>query len=366
MTGPCGEQKAWQTKRSHLPCVPQDSLVKLFQDAGFRCEEYKVHERQIENRRQEVTMHRRWVQAAFTYLPNKPHTGPPTSTVSAEPTLMAQANAATSEATADRHTRQGATSALGCTAQPAMLSDHQQLPGPLGRAVTGTSSLPHATVPVTPSQQTDQDHQHCISAALAPGSKHHRSQAAADEGQQLLSSPDSLQAVASAQQACGSAEPQYMSGVANRQLPTAPGQASRQQQQGQGKPVAADSRARPGTEQEGQCGAAVGIVQRQEWEERGTEPEEGLLTGSLFDEDGFEEVPSIFAVAASHAGVCVCVEEGGFSSMAHACAVGRTLQSADCLQLNECLLMLGSTSSELPCQLYNACWFRSAQLVQQF
>ena len=281
--------------------MPQDSLVKLFQDAGFRCEEYKVHERQIENRRQEVTMHRRWVQAAFTYLPNQPHAGPPTSTVSAGPTLMAQANAATSQA-ADRHTRQGATSAFGCTAQPAMLSDHQQLPGPLGRAVAGTSSLPHATVPVTPSQQTDQDHQHCISAALAPGSKHQRSQAAADECQQFLSSPDSLQAAASAQQACGSAEPQYMSGDVSRQLSPAPGQASRQHQ-GQDTAVAADFEAGSVPEQKGQCGAAVATVQRQEWEEGGTEPEEGLLTGSLFDENGFEEVPSIFAVAASYAGL---------------------------------------------------------------
>lgn len=310
-------------------------------------------------------MHRRWVQAAFTYLPNKPNTGRPTSTVSAEPTLTAQANAATSQATADRHTRQGATSPLGCTAQPAMLSDHQQLPGPLGRAVTGTPSLPHATVSAAPTQPTDLHHQQCFSAALAPESKHRCSQAAAGEGQQPLSSPDSLQAVASAQQARGSAEPQHLSGVASRQLPTVPGQASRQQHQGQGKTVAADSTARPVPEQKGQCGAAVATVQRQEWEEGGPEPEEGLLTGSLFDEDGFEEVPSFFSVAASHAGVCLC-GRGGVHPLAHACAVGRTLQSADCLQLNDCLMMLISSSPELPCQLYSVCWFRSAQLVQQF
>ena len=37
--------------------------------AGFSCSDYKVHERQIENRRQDIVMHRRWVQAVFTYEP---------------------------------------------------------------------------------------------------------------------------------------------------------------------------------------------------------------------------------------------------------------------------------------------------------
>ena len=47
----------------------QDSLTSLFQTAGFTCNDYRVHERQIENRRQDVIMHRRWVQAVFTYNP---------------------------------------------------------------------------------------------------------------------------------------------------------------------------------------------------------------------------------------------------------------------------------------------------------
>jgi hypothetical protein len=34
---------------------------------GFSCEAMKVHARDIENRRQQVVMHRRWVQAVFTY-----------------------------------------------------------------------------------------------------------------------------------------------------------------------------------------------------------------------------------------------------------------------------------------------------------
>ena len=47
----------------------QDSLISLFTAAGFTCNDYRVHERQIENRRQDVVMHRRWVQAVFTYNP---------------------------------------------------------------------------------------------------------------------------------------------------------------------------------------------------------------------------------------------------------------------------------------------------------
>ncbi len=67
-----------------LLCLLQESLVKLFLDAGFRCEEYKVHERQIENRQQEVTIHRRWVQAVFTYAPQQADAGLQTSSAAAQ------------------------------------------------------------------------------------------------------------------------------------------------------------------------------------------------------------------------------------------------------------------------------------------
>lgn len=57
-------QKIWD--------VLQVSLKKLFQDAGFTCLEFEIHERQIENRKQQVVMHRRWVQATFLYTPSNP------------------------------------------------------------------------------------------------------------------------------------------------------------------------------------------------------------------------------------------------------------------------------------------------------
>lgn len=45
----------------------QASLLGLFCEAGFACADFQIHERQIENRKQQVVMHRRWVQAKFVY-----------------------------------------------------------------------------------------------------------------------------------------------------------------------------------------------------------------------------------------------------------------------------------------------------------
>lgn len=39
----------------------------LFNDAGFTCENFQIFEREIENRKQQVVMHRRWVQATFVH-----------------------------------------------------------------------------------------------------------------------------------------------------------------------------------------------------------------------------------------------------------------------------------------------------------
>ena len=49
----------------------QASLLGLFSEAGFVCLDFQIHERQIENRRQQVVMHRRWVQAKFVYSHSK-------------------------------------------------------------------------------------------------------------------------------------------------------------------------------------------------------------------------------------------------------------------------------------------------------
>lgn len=48
-------------------CYLQASLLNLFTQAGFECEDVRVHERQVQNRAKDLTMERRWIQAVFRY-----------------------------------------------------------------------------------------------------------------------------------------------------------------------------------------------------------------------------------------------------------------------------------------------------------
>ena len=53
----------------------QTDLRGLFARHGFTCQQMHVQQRQIENRQQGIVMHRRWIQAVFTYQgPARPAT----------------------------------------------------------------------------------------------------------------------------------------------------------------------------------------------------------------------------------------------------------------------------------------------------
>lgn len=43
-------------------------MKTIFEAAGFVCEHVLVHERDIENKGQGITMNRRWIQAEFKYV----------------------------------------------------------------------------------------------------------------------------------------------------------------------------------------------------------------------------------------------------------------------------------------------------------
>ena len=217
----------------------QATLLRLFKDAGFRCVDYKVHERQIENRLREVTMHRRWVQAVFCHAPDQA-TAP---TISDKTTDSSQAHACNvpsavlaSDPQASAHMQktdqdQHSSSQTGFFSQPEQQAWQQNQQG----APAGNCS--------SPNQQSESD----------PKPLH---------AKQYQVSPDAPDVTPEAQQ---SAESDCM--------PSPNGSLS------------------SSLEHQGEQ-ATSHAVQQQEWEDGGTTPEEELLTGCLFAEAGLEEVPT--------------------------------------------------------------------------
>ncbi|KAL0024741.1 hypothetical protein WJX77_012493 [Trebouxia sp. C0004] len=281
----------------------KESLMKLFLDAGFTCEEYKVHERQIENRRQEVTMHRRWVQAVFTYAapqatPHKHISNAPLQ-VPAEHQSGPNPNQA-----ADAGHAGSCKTSYGCTSR---LSHRQQASSQVDHGddddddVDDDQSALPTTMLVSPASQQP-NLQHCHSTGNGHAGPSGQQQAQIDDSatlelvHQQSALPDGLPAAASSQQAHGIAASQQLPENTSRQHPDGPdGMATQRQRQNTGAGAEPSAIVPPLHQAEKQYGVAAAqlppdAVQRQEWEEGGTTPEEGPLTGSLFVENGLQEV----------------------------------------------------------------------------
>ena len=277
--------------------------MKLFLDAGFTCQDYKVHERQVENRRQEVTMHRRWVQAVFTRVQQQAsafkHISNAPLQVPAELHSRPKPNQATSAGHAD--SCRGDSHSCSCRPPHSQQASSQVASGDDDNDNDDQCALPTTLLAPPASQQSKL--QHCDST----GNGH-----AASSGQQLSTQfndsatpvlvhqqsalPDGLPAAASSQQAHGTAASQQLPENDNRQHPDGTdGMASQRQRHNTDVGVEPSAILPPLHQGEKQHGAAAAqlppdTVQRQEWEEGGITPEEGPLTGSLFAEDGLEEV----------------------------------------------------------------------------
>ncbi len=198
-----------------------------------------MHERQIENRRQEVTMHRRWVQAVFTYAPEQAGTF-----------LFMNQDV------------QSSTGGKTCSAKP---SAGQQ-----------SASYMDSTEHMSHMQPPSQD-QHSLMNDHKPGSRplelrahnqstgvsNHQTSEAHDGSQASVQPPEQI---AGTQQLPGCEQPN----------PNASHQTIMQQEGDQSAAAAATPTA--------------DVVQQQEWEEGGTRPGEEPLTGCLFAEDCLQEV----------------------------------------------------------------------------
>ncbi len=279
--------------------------MKLFLDAGFTCEDYRVHERQIENRRQEVTMHRRWVQAVFTHAPQQAsvhrHMGSGPPQVPAEPQTRPPNKQQTpnpDQATGAGHADSCRTDSYACSRQ---LPHSQQASSQVDNGDDDDQSALHTTMHAPPaSQQSNLRHHHSISNGHAALSEQQQTQvndsATPVVVHQQSALPDGLPAAASSQQAHGIAASQQLPENNNRQHPDGPdGTATQRQRKTSADGVEPSVIWPPHHEGEKQHGAAAaqlppGTVQRQEWEEGAMTPEEGPLTGSLFAEGGLEEV----------------------------------------------------------------------------
>lgn len=253
--------------------MPQEMLTGLFEAAGFTCDDYRLHERQIENRRQQVVMHRCWVQAVFTYNPP------------AQPCL--QPTAPLTQALQDGHGSDShARAAAAADQQPSLDSSSSaqaQHSGALGRHALPSDQQALATNQQAPATKQQPAGKASLAAAQT------QAQLAAHQESQQPSSPDAS-ALACAPQ------PSWP-------VPSCSSQACDQQQhsvQGQqGSQHAPSTEMMTGAlalEQMTQCeagqaaAACSAATQRQEWEEGGTTPEQEPLTGCLFADSTFEEV----------------------------------------------------------------------------
>ncbi len=275
--------------------------MKLFLEAGFTCQDYKVHERQIENRRQEVTMHRRWVQAVFTLAPQQATAHRHIINGPLQVPAVLQSCPKPNQATGAGHS--DSCRGYGCSRQP---PHSQQASSQVDNDNDGDDdhddqcALPATMLAPLVSQQSDLQHWHCTGNGQAGPSGQQQAQVNDSTTPALVHQqsavPDGLPAAAAWQQAHGIAASQQWPENINRQHPDGPdGMATQRQRQNTDVGVEPSAILPPLHQSEKQHGAAAAqlppdTVQRQEWEEGGTTPEEGPLTGSLFAEDGLEEV----------------------------------------------------------------------------
>ncbi len=273
--------------------------MKLFLDAGFTCQDYRVHERQIENRRQEVTMHRRWVQAVFTLAPQQAsshkHIGnaPPQVPAQLQQTLIPNQATGTGHADSCRCDSYGYSHRLPHSQQASSQIDN-------GDDDDDQSALPATMLAPPVSQQSNLQHCHSTGNGHAALSEQQQAQVSESATPSLVHQqsalPDGLPAEPSSQQAHGIAASQQLPESNNRQHPEGPDESATQRQRQNTDVGVEPSNALPLIHRdEKQHGAAAAqlppdTVQRQEWEEGGITPEEGPLTGSLFAENCLEEV----------------------------------------------------------------------------
>lgn len=278
----------------------KESLMKLFLDAGFTCKDYKVHERQIENRRQGVTMHRRWVQAVFTHQPSQASSHKHISNAPSQVPAELHSRPKPNQATGAGHGDSCRGDSYGCGGQ---LLHSQQASSQVDSADDDNddqSALPTTMLAALASQQSNLQHHDSTGNDGAASSAQQQTQvndsATAVQLHHQSPLPGGLPAAVPPQQAHGTTASQQLPESNNRQ------QAEQAHERGAScqrktTPVGVEPSAilPPLHQSENQHGAAAAqlppdTVQTQEWEEGGITPEEGPLTGSLFAEHGLEEV----------------------------------------------------------------------------
>ena len=272
----------------------QEMLISLFKAAGFTCDDYRLHERQIENRRQRVVMHRRWVQAIFTYKPETvdpllqlPVVGPlqaggPPVTVgpppvwdppqAAGPPLQAQVSA--QPVAPPAHLEEDSQPNAG----PAAMSLPDQAPSPQDSSNTSQHSIASGDQAMPSFQQ----------AAATEHQPAWQQQAAAFQHQQPLSPDAALLASASRLPKRGCvAQPVDKQQPFNSQQ--GPKGAFGLSSTSDGLSSTTDPFAHR-LQEAGMASVSSSAAQRQEWEEGGTSPDQEPITGCLFADSTLEEV----------------------------------------------------------------------------
>ena len=315
----------------------QEVLISLFKTAGFTCDDYRLHERQIENRRQQVVMHRRWVQAIFTYKPETVH--PPQ--VRGQPPAVEPPQAGARLPVMNPPQAGERPSAIDPppTGGPPTVVDHPQAQGPPLQAQ-------ETAQPVLPPSHMEEDSQLSASPAIAQLADHHPSPQISSNSSQQHCAASGDQALPSNQQAAAADHQparQQQPAASQHQQPLSPDAAmlasasqspqhrclaqpvDKQQvvrshqrlagacdpsstndgsQQGStgacGLSSTVDASA-PGSETQREAGVASTcsrVTQRHEWEEGGSSADQEPITGCLFADSTLEEVlpGSCFAV----------------------------------------------------------------------
>lgn len=248
----------------------QEMLVSLFKAAGFTCNDYKVHERQIENRQQQVVMHRRWVQAIFTYKPQTvdfSQAGPPPQ-AGGGPPLQAQApaqpEAALETNQEDRHLKASTAAAPSADPHPSSQTSSKTRQR---RSASGRQALPSDQQAAATNHQPAWQQESAASQPQQPRTSDATSPASASPVPQ-----DGCGAQPVGGQQGAKSQPGSAGGTAFTSLHGSSAPEMEAQQEG------------------GMAAAACSVAQRQEWEEGETSPEQEPITGCLFADSTLEEV----------------------------------------------------------------------------
>ena len=310
----------------------QEMLISLFKAAGFTCDDYRLHERQIENRRQQVVMHRRWVQAIFTYKPetvDSPQAGGP-------PPMMnpSQAGVRTSavglpvaggDTPAVAHPQaRGAPLQAQASAQPIPPPAHMEEVSQLSASPTVAQLAGHQP---SPHNSSNRNQQHCttsgdqalLSVQQAAATDHRpawQQISAASQHQQSLSRDEAMLPTASQllQPGCHAQPLDEQQGASSHETLADASDLSSTSGEGQQEPASVCDvsstvvAAAPGLEAQQEAGVASAhssATQRQEWEEGGTCLDQEPITGCLFADSSLEEV-----LLGSCLAVCACATSG--------------------------------------------------------